>query len=53
VGIDALFLEAHRDPDRAPCDGPSQIDFAALDRLLEEVCALDEALRRVSRTDPL
>ena len=53
VGIDALFLEAHRDPDRAPCDGPSQIDFAAVDRLLEEVHALDEALRRVCRTDPL
>jgi 2-dehydro-3-deoxyphosphooctonate aldolase (KDO 8-P synthase) len=43
IGIDALFVEAHPDPDRAPCDGPSQIDFAALDALLGEVRALDRA----------
>jgi 2-dehydro-3-deoxyphosphooctonate aldolase (KDO 8-P synthase) len=46
LGIDALFIEAHPDPDRAPCDGPSQIDFAALDALLREVRAIDRGLRR-------
>ena len=46
VGIDALFVEAHPDPERAPCDGPSQIDFAALDALLGEVRALERALAR-------
>ncbi len=45
VGIDALFVEAHADPEDAPCDGPSQINFAALDRLLREVRALDRARR--------
>ena len=45
VGIDALFVEVHPEPERAPCDGPSQIDFASLDRLLGEVRALEDALR--------
>lgn len=44
-GIDALFVEVHPDPSRAPCDGPAQIDFAGLDRLLGEVVAVDRALR--------
>jgi len=50
VGIDALFVEAHPEPDRAPCDGPSQISFAALDRLLGEVRALDRARREAGET---
>ncbi|HBZ69022.1 MAG TPA: 3-deoxy-8-phosphooctulonate synthase [Deltaproteobacteria bacterium] len=45
VGIDALFVEAHADPDRAPCDGPSQITFDALAELLGEVCRIDAAVR--------
>jgi len=45
IGIDALFLETHPDPDRAPCDARCQLDFASLDRLLEQIVAIDEALR--------
>jgi 2-dehydro-3-deoxyphosphooctonate aldolase (KDO 8-P synthase) len=45
TGIDALFVEVHPRPDRAPCDGPSQIDFDELERLLAEVKAIDTALR--------
>ena len=45
VGIDALFLEAHADPDCAPCDGPSQITFGALAELLGEVRRIDDAVR--------
>jgi len=48
AGIDALFVEVHPDPERAPCDGPSQIDFETLDRLLGEAVAIDRALRRHS-----
>jgi 2-dehydro-3-deoxyphosphooctonate aldolase (KDO 8-P synthase) len=44
TGVDALFVEVHPDPDNAPCDGESQIDFAALDELLRDVCAVDRAL---------
>jgi 2-dehydro-3-deoxyphosphooctonate aldolase (KDO 8-P synthase) len=49
TGIDALFVEAHPSPEQAPCDGPSQLDFDALDSLLEEVCAVDSALRALDR----
>ena len=46
VGIDALFVEVHPDPDSAPCDGPSQITPAALEALLGEVRAIERALAR-------
>jgi len=46
VGVDALFIEVHTDPESAPCDGPSQIDFESLDRLLGEVAAIDRILGR-------
>ena len=49
VGIDALFVEVHPDPEKAPCDGPTQISFEALDRLLAEVHALDRAMRALPR----
>ncbi len=45
VGIDALFIEVHADPASAPCDGPSQLDLAALESLLRAVHALDAARR--------
>ena len=44
IGIDALFLETHPEPDNAPCDSRCQIDFAALDALLEDVCAIAAAV---------
>jgi 2-dehydro-3-deoxyphosphooctonate aldolase (KDO 8-P synthase) len=46
VGIDALFVEVHPDPDSAPCDGPSQITPAAFEALLGEVRAIERALQR-------
>ena len=45
VGIDALFVETHPDPDNAPCDGRCQIDLGALDALMEDVSAIDRAAR--------
>jgi 2-dehydro-3-deoxyphosphooctonate aldolase (KDO 8-P synthase) len=47
AGIDALFIETHHDIEKAPCDGPSQISFEELDRLLAEVRAIDSALRNL------
>ncbi len=37
VGVDALFVEVHPDPDRAPCDPRCQITLDALDALLESL----------------
>jgi 2-dehydro-3-deoxyphosphooctonate aldolase (KDO 8-P synthase) len=44
LGVDALFIETHPDPDTAPCDGACQILLGDLDRLLAEVCAIRNAL---------
>jgi len=43
VGIDALFVEVHPDPDRAPSDGPNMLTPSALDELLGEVAAIRAA----------
>ena len=41
VGVAALFIETHRDPDTAPCEGPTMIPLKALPPLLERLIALD------------
>jgi 2-dehydro-3-deoxyphosphooctonate aldolase (KDO 8-P synthase) len=46
IGIDALFIEVHSDPQTAPCDGACQLQVRDLDRLLGEVCAISAALPR-------
>jgi 2-dehydro-3-deoxyphosphooctonate aldolase (KDO 8-P synthase) len=45
VGVDALFVEVHPEPERAPCDGASQLDYAAFEALLGEVRRIEGALR--------
>ena len=45
VGIDALFIEVHPDPDSAPVDSRCQIEPRDLDALLGQVCAMERALR--------
>jgi 2-dehydro-3-deoxyphosphooctonate aldolase (KDO 8-P synthase) len=46
VGIDALFMEVHPDPDRAPSDGPNMLKLADLPALLAQVQAIDAIVRR-------
>jgi len=41
VGIDALFLEVHPDPDRARCDGPNSLVLGTLRELLSTLKAID------------
>ena len=45
VGIAALFMETHPDPDRAPCDGPNMLSFADLSKLLPVLKALDALVK--------
>ena len=45
VGVDAVFLEVHPDPDRAPCDGPNSLALDGLDVLLGQLAAIDRARR--------
>ena len=45
TGIAGLFLEAHPDPDRARCDGPSALPLALLEPFLSQVKALDDLIK--------
>jgi len=42
VGLGALFLKAHPDPDRAKCDGPSALPLDKLEAFLQQIKAIDE-----------
>jgi 2-dehydro-3-deoxyphosphooctonate aldolase (KDO 8-P synthase) len=46
VGIDALFLEIHPEPDRALSDGPNSLPLDAVEPLMRSVLALQEAADR-------
>jgi 2-dehydro-3-deoxyphosphooctonate aldolase (KDO 8-P synthase) len=41
VGVAAVFIETHRDPDKAPSDGPNMLPLAELEGLLHKLVALD------------
>lgn len=45
VGIAGLFLEAHPDPARAKCDGPSALPLGQLEPLLRQLIAVDRAVK--------
>jgi 2-dehydro-3-deoxyphosphooctonate aldolase (KDO 8-P synthase) len=44
VGLDAIFVEVHPEPDTAPCDGPSQLGYQDFERLITEVRAIDRVV---------
>ena len=46
VGIDALFIETHPQPDKAWSDGPNMIPLGEMPQLLDEVLRIREAARR-------
>ena len=46
IGLAALFLEAHPDPDAALCDGPSALPLDRLEALLTQVKAIDEIAKQ-------
>src|SRR6201987_1133100 len=41
VGVAAMFLETHQDPDRAPCEGPTMLPLKSLPVILEQLIAFD------------
>ncbi len=41
IGVAAVFVETHQDPDRAPSDGPNMIRLKDLPAMLEELLAFD------------
>ena len=49
VGVAAVFIETHEDPDKAPSDGPNMISLKALPELLETLIEFD----RVAKSRPV
>ncbi len=46
VGIDALFMEVHDEPERALCDGPNMLALDDLAGLLADVKAIDAVTKK-------
>jgi 2-dehydro-3-deoxyphosphooctonate aldolase (KDO 8-P synthase) len=46
VGVAAVFLETHQDPDNAPSDGPNMIRLKDLPALLGELVEIDRIAKR-------
>ncbi|UTW46185.1 3-deoxy-8-phosphooctulonate synthase [bacterium SCSIO 12696] len=51
VGIAGLFLEAHPDPDKALCDGPSALPLDKLKPFLQQVKAVDDLVKNFPALD--
>lgn len=49
IGVAAVFIETHQDPDHAPSDGPNMVPINRLEALLTTLVALD----RIAKADPV
>jgi 2-dehydro-3-deoxyphosphooctonate aldolase (KDO 8-P synthase) len=46
VGVAAVFMETHPDPDRAPSDGPNMVPMSQFERLMAELLEFDALAKR-------
>lgn len=53
LGIAAVFMETHEDPDDAPSDGPNMIPLKNLQRVLEDLMAFDAVAKSRPRPETL
>lgn len=49
LGITAVFIETHEDPDNAPSDGPNMIPLDQMDRVVKSLMNFD----KLAKADPL
>ena len=49
LGVAAVFIETHEDPDRAPSDGPNMVPLDRMDALVGSLMAFD----RLAKENPL
>ncbi|MDE0703284.1 MAG: 3-deoxy-8-phosphooctulonate synthase [Rhodospirillaceae bacterium] len=49
VGVAAIFMETHQDPDSAPSDGPNMVPVRALPALLQTLAEID----RLAKENPV
>jgi 2-dehydro-3-deoxyphosphooctonate aldolase (KDO 8-P synthase) len=45
-GVDAVFMEVHDDPARAPSDGPNQMPLARLEKLLRKLKEIHQIVQK-------
>ena len=45
VGVAAIFIETHEDPDNAPSDGPNMLNLKDLNKLLEKLIKIDQLIK--------
>jgi 2-dehydro-3-deoxyphosphooctonate aldolase (KDO 8-P synthase) len=49
VGVDALFMEVHPDPDRARCDGPNSMALDSMRELLTTLKGIDGLVKKTMK----
>ena len=45
VGVAAIFLETHQDPDNAPSDGPNMVPLNKLEDLIHQIVEIDNLVK--------
>ena len=46
LGLAAVFMEVHQDPDRAPSDGPNMVKLKDFPALLEQLVEIDRVVKK-------
>jgi len=47
VGVAAVFMETHPDPDNAPSDGPNMVPLSKMPNLLKQLVEIDKLIKNV------
>ena len=45
VGVGAIFIETHEDPENAPSDGPNMVPLDELKSLLKKLTEIDKLIK--------
>jgi 2-dehydro-3-deoxyphosphooctonate aldolase (KDO 8-P synthase) len=45
VGVGAIFMETHEDPDNAPSDGPNMVPLKEIKGLLKQLVSIDSLIK--------
>ena len=45
VGVAAVFVETHPDPDNAPSDGPNMVPLSKMESLLTQLLSIDKLIK--------
>jgi 2-dehydro-3-deoxyphosphooctonate aldolase (KDO 8-P synthase) len=53
VGVDAVFMETHQDPDHAPSDGPNMVPLSEFEALAADLIAYDDLSKARMAQGPL